>query len=393
MATIEERKYNNTETNKAIVRYRVKIRLKGLAPEECTFSTKTLAKEWAAKREYELKHEQLFGPQHHKTKTVNDMLDRYEGSLRLSNPKRHVEIAPFIALWKKKIGHYKLQALTADIAIAEREFLQKRYVKDDTSRGHVTNASVNRVFGVLKCALNVAVKEWKWLTHNPLIGVKNLKEPSGRTRFLNSEEFDRLLTACNQSNNANLAAIVSLAITTGARRGEIMKIRLTDVHLNNQRIVLSETDTKNKTARTLHLVEPTLSLVKNMREKAASDQQYLFTSLLDHSRPNDFRRSWHTAIRQAKIDNFHFHDLRHTAASYFAQHGAKLHHIAELLGHKSLHMAKRYTHLLETDTVEIAKNTATKVFSHDKTELAQPEGLRVHRQTEHEGLGMGVHQA
>lgn len=370
MATIEERKYKDKETGKVTVRYRAKIRLKGFAPEECTFVSKTLAKEWAAKREYELKHEELFGPQHHKTKTVADMLERYENSLKLSNPKRHKGIAPFIKLWKESVGHYKLNALNADVAITHRDALQKRHVKDDPNCGHVTNASVNRVFGVLKCALNVAVKEWKWLAHNPLIGIKNLKEPPGRTRYLSDDELDRLLIACDQSENTDLKTIVSLAITTGARRGEIMQIRLTYVDLSNRRIVLPETVTKNKTARTLHLVEPTLGMVKALLEKAPSEQQYLFTSSRDHSRPNDFRRSWNTAVRRANLDNFHFHDLRHTAASYFARHGAKLHQIAELLGHKSLHMAKRYTHLLETDTVAVVENTATKVFGNDKAELA-----------------------
>ncbi len=393
MATIEERKYKDKETGKVTVRYRAKIRLKGFAPEECTFPTKTLAKEWAAKREYELKHDGLFGPQHHKNKTVGDMLERYETSLKLANPKRQKGIAPFIKFWKERVGHYKLNALTADVAIMHRDALQKRHVKDDPDRGRVTNASVNRVFGVLKCALNVAIKEWKWLAHNPLSGVKNLKEPPGRTRFLNSEELDRLLTACDQSENTDLHSIISLAITTGARRGEIMRIRLTDVDLDTRRIVLWETGTKNKTARILHLVEPTLSMVKSLLEKAPPKQQYLFTSPLDYSRPNDFRRSWNTAVRRSKLDNFHFHDLRHTAASYFARHGAKLHHIAELLGHKSLHMAKRYTHLLETDTVAIAENTATKVFGNGKAGLAQPEGLRIHEEAGHEGLGVGVHSA
>lgn len=368
MATIEKRQYPDSKTGKTIIRYKAKIRMKGFSYEEATFDRKTDAQEWAAKRQYELQHQRHFGSQAYKTKTVQDMLERYSDALKLTNPRRHKEVLPIITVWEKRIGVLKIRDLSKDTLITERDRLKSRHVKDDPDRPTVSNAAVNRMMSVLKRALNVAVQEWGWLPYNPLEGVKLLPEPKGRTRFLQDTELKRLLEACTASDNGDLLAIVTLAITTGARKGEIRKIRLKDVNLHKRQILLPIT--KNGKPRMLFLEGYALDLVKVIYEKAPPGQVYLFTSSQDMTRSNDFRRAWRTAIKRAQIEDFKFHDLRHTAASFLALHGAGLHQIAEILGHSSLQVTRRYTHLLETHTAKVVESTAAKVFGYDKAGLA-----------------------
>jgi integrase len=368
MATIEKREYLDKISGKTIRRFKAKIRLKGFPYEEATFDRKSDAEGWAAKREYEIKNRQLFGVQAHRTKTVKDLLGRYEENLKATNPKRHKTSLPIIKVWEASLGSLKIGDLTKDIIIEERDKLKKRHVKDDPDRPVVTNASVNRMIAVLRRALNLSVNEWGWLSFNPLSGIKNLPEPKGRTRFLQGEELERLLQACRESGNPDLLAIVILAITTGARRGEIAKIRLKDVSFEMKKILIPTS--KNGKPRMLHLADNALALVSAVHSRAKQKQVYLFISPHDITRPNDFRTAWRTAIRTAQIEDFKFHDLRHSAASFFAGNGAGLHQIAEILGHGSLNVTRRYTHLLESQTAKVVETTAAKVFGHDKAGLA-----------------------
>lgn len=369
MASIEKREYRDKQTGKITVRYKAKIRLKAFPYEENTFDRKTDAEAWAAKREYELQHQQLFGVQAHKTKTISDLLNRYGDALKLSNSKRYDGILPMIKIWEDRIGYMKVGELSKDIIMQERDRLKTRHVKDDPKRPMVSNAAVNRTVAVLKCALNVAVDEWGWIAYNPLSGVKALPEPKGRTRFLQGDELDRLLAAARRSENRALLAIIVLAITTGARRGEIENIRLKDINFDTKQILLPMT--KNGKPRVLHLKGYALDLVTAIYEKSKPKQVYLFVSSHDLKKTNDFRTAWRSTIRRAGIEDFKFHDLRHSAASFLAMNGAGLHQIAEILGHSSFHVTKRYTHLLESQTAEVVENMAAKVFGNGETGLAK----------------------
>ena len=78
--------------------------------------------------------------------------------------------------------------------------------------------------------------------------------------------------------------------------------------------------------------------------------------------PVDIRDAWETAVKKAKLENFRFHDCRHTAASYLAMNGATLSEIAEVLGHKTLNMVKRYAHLSEAHTMKVVESMNRRIF-------------------------------
>lgn len=152
-----------------------------------------------------------------------------------------------------------------------------------------------------------------------------------------------------------LHALVLLAITTGARRGELVSLKWADVDLKDGRATIH--DTKNGEQRTLPLAGKALEALRQLKLQNSARSDYLFPSptvVLDPEigKPQldapyeHFDAHWYAALEAAGISDFRFHDLRHTTASMLAAQGASLLEIADVLGHKTLAMVKRYSHLV-----------------------------------------------
>ncbi len=198
-----------------------------------------------------------------------------------------------------------------------------------------------------------------WLDHSPVRNVSKLKEPRGRVRFLSDDERERLLAACRQSACSTLYPLAVLALATGARQGELLGLRWP--HIDWQRSVAVLHDTKNGERRAIPLHGPARDL---LRERGSVRR--LGTDLV-FARPNGSatfpRKAWENALRAAQIEDFRFHDLRHSAASYVAMNGATLAEIAEVLGHKTLAMVKRYSHMTEQHTSAVVARMNARFLS------------------------------
>ena len=230
-------------------------------------------------------------------------------------------------------------------------------------------ATIVRYLAVLSHVFGVAVKEWGWLEDNPLAKVRKPKEPRGRVRFLSDDERERLLAECKR--NPDLYAAVVLALSTGGRRMEILGLRWSQVDLIRRVAVLHET--KNGERRVLPLTGPALELLRERSRVRRVDTDLVFPGRVkprrssDHKtlsepKPIDLRTPFATALRRAGIQDFRWHDLRHSAASYLAMNGASLAEIAEVLGHKTLQMVRRYAHLSEAHTAGVLERMNAKIF-------------------------------
>ncbi len=195
-------------------------------------------------------------------------------------------------------------------------------------------ASVNRELACIKCIFSKAVA-WKKLKDNPAKNIKLEKENNKRTRFLSTEEAKILLENCS----SKLQAIVAVAISTGMRKGEIQNLKWSDVDLSNQCITLRET--KNGELRQF-VVSPVIWKVLASVKRHPSGP-YVFSS--ESGGQYDFRTAFTTALIKSNITDFHFHDLRHTFASWQAMLGTNMSTIGFLLGHKTPGMTTRYAHL------------------------------------------------
>lgn len=340
------------------IRYRALVRVIGHPIRSATFTKKLDAVLWGHKIEAEIKNGNYFGhPQspkiHH---TVVELIDKYIDEI--SPQKKDPCHIQQLNWWKDQIGKYRLDHVTPALIAEYRKKLSQGKTYKGTNRGPAT---VNRYLAAISHAFTIARKEWQWVEQNPVIQIRKLRESRGRTRFLSDEERDRLLTACQGSRNANLYPIVMLALSTGMRKGEILGLQWKDVDLIRKRIVLHET--KNGEKRVVPLPRLALSLMAaQQNEGKPLENSFVFHKRNKPCQRICMREAWVNALKRAKIEDFTFHDLRHSAASYLAMSGASLLEIAEVLGHKSLEMVKRYSHLSETHISSVLERMNFRVF-------------------------------
>jgi integrase len=178
-------------------------------------------------------------------------------------------------------------------------------------------------------------------------------------RFLTQEERQRLLTGCTESDTRYLYPLVVLALSTGSRQMELLTLTWSQVDFEQK--VLRLLDTKNGTACVLPLTGRALELMRDHFRVRRADTTLVFPGKIGRT-PVRLRTAWETAVRRADLTDFTFHDLRHTFASYLAMQGASLREIADALGHKTLAMVMRYSHLTEAHTRSVVERMNRAVF-------------------------------
>ncbi|MGD1104467.1 MAG: site-specific integrase [Terriglobia bacterium] len=196
----------------------------------------------------------------------------------------------------------------------------------------VSAASVLRELNCLKHLLRLAT-EWEIVPVNPAQGVKAPRVGAGRLRYLQPTELVAVLKVCPPW----LWPVVALAVCTGMRRSEILGLRWLDVDAVHGRILLPQT--KNGEGRIVYLNQNALAAIESL--PAGDGTAKLFPGITPEQTSMKFLR----ACRSVGIQDFRFHDLRHTAASWMRMKGSDIHTVASLLGHKDLRMAARYQHL------------------------------------------------
>jgi integrase len=178
-------------------------------------------------------------------------------------------------------------------------------------------------------------------------------------RFLDNEERKKLLEACRESKSKDLYCAVVIALSTGCRKTELMSLRWPQVDLQRGQIILEET--KNDERRSVPLVGHALDLIKERAKVRRLDSDFVFPGKKP-GKSRDLRRPWQEALKATGVKNFRWHDLRHSCASYLAMNGATESEIAEVLGHKTLQMVKRYAHLSEPHTSKVVASMNEKIF-------------------------------
>ena len=177
-------------------------------------------------------------------------------------------------------------------------------------------------------------------------------------RVLSADERTRLLTACAQSVNPSLYPLVLLALTTGARRGELLSLTWQDVDLERGYLRLAQT--KNRERRAVPVPAVTLAQLRTWSTGHTPTTWVVPRQSGRSVFPGE--HAWKVALTHADVPDFRFHDLRHTFASYLAMSGATLAEIAEVLGHKTLTMVKRYVHFTQPHTRGLVERMAERFF-------------------------------
>jgi integrase len=212
----------------------------------------------------------------------------------------------------------------------------------------------------LSTALNTSIREWEWMEDNPMRKISKLKEPRGRVRHLSKDERESLLAACKDSVNNHLYLAVVLALSTGARQQEIWGLQWSEVNFETGFITFTET--KNEESRSVPLKGHACKLLLEHYRIRRKDSDIVFPSKKNPAVSYDFRNPWKKALVVAEVEDFRWHDLRHSCASYLAMNGVPMLTIAEILGHKTLSMVQRYTHLNAEHLTEAISDMNRKIF-------------------------------
>jgi integrase len=345
MATIEKR------AGKKGVTWRVRVRHTSGPPLTRSFERKQDAEVWARGIESRLDAGEPVASSEDRKRTLADAIARYlEVTLPRSKHRKNAkEQARLLAVWTDLMGTRPLVTITpAAIAEARDQLAQRK-----NRTGHlIAGSTVNRHLTALSAVLSVSVREYGWLQKNPVSNVTRLEDSKGRERFLSDAERVALTATCDASPLEALGPLVRLALATGARKGELLSLEWPQVSL--ERRTVRFVDTKNGESRTVPLAPTAVEVLREWK-RGRMPVGLVFALTIDGA-----DKAWREAREAAGVGDFRFHDLRHSAASYLAMSGASLMDIAAILGHKTLAMVKRYSHLSEQHTTAAVDRMAEK---------------------------------
>ena len=312
--------------------YHVQIRKVGYPPVTKSFSSITVARKWTKATEADM--ERRLSVSVPSTLTVGDLLERYESEVIPTHKGNRREIYKSRTL-RKNFSKIRLCDLSPSDVRQYRDLRLKT----------ISPTTLKRELAVLSSAINHASNEWGiFVSTNPVTAISVPRTANARSRRLEADEQNRLLSA----SNGELRRIIIIALETGMRRGEILQIRRSHIDFTLQTLLIPLT--KTDTPRTIPLSS---RAVVSLREQIsisgniAPIRETPLFSLLPDSLSQAFRR----LCRRLDIQNLHFHDLRHEATSRLFEKGLNPVEVATITGHKDTKMLMRYTHLRAEDLV------------------------------------------
>jgi len=199
--------------------------------------------------------------------------------------------------------------------------------------------TINYELTLMSHAFNIAIREWEWLKDNPVKKVKKERANNAIERWLTREEEERLLSVSAKW----LQEIIVFSINTGLRQSEILDLKWSQVDMDRRTIIILEQ--KNGSVDTLPLNETAIGVLKDRYNQKLSQCDNVFPSNNQTRMSNrNLFRAFGIAADRAKVDNFRFHDLRHTFATRLVQSGVGIYEVQRLGRWRNASMVMRYAH-------------------------------------------------
>jgi len=307
-------------------KWQAQVRLKGHKPQAKSFSLKSDATAWARVIESEIQRGVFVDTSTAESMTVREAIVRYLDTL-LGKKSERVERStarPIITA----LGHVSLFNLSNQ-HLAE--------FRDDQLKLVGPTTVVHRL-SLLSKVLKIAYQEWSVPFPKGIPNVRKPKRPNGRDRRLLAGEYELLLGALSES--LVVQRLVTFAVETAMRRGELVNVKWEHVDLKNKTLYIPET--KTGVPRSVPLSERAIALLNSV------DRVGVFVFEI---RPDSVSQSFDRACKRVGIEGLRFHDLRHEATSRLFEKGLNTMEVATITGHKTLEMLNRYTHLRAEDLV------------------------------------------
>ena len=316
------------------------IRRKGYPDESRTFRTKADAEAWARDVESKIDRGIFVSASEAERTTFSDLAKAFQtdfAPLHYKPREDKQETWRFqLALLDEFFGPYSLAAIDQQLVAKFRDMR----LKGSAIRKGVEACTARKDIFMLSKVLGFAESE-KGITlprGNPVKKVRKPSEGSGRDRRLSADEWKRLETQLRKSRSPFLWPAVQLAVETAMRQGELLSLRWEHMDLARGVAFLPKTKTKNGEARAAPLSTRAITVLNLLPRSISGNVLPVKRSTLYHA--------FIAACKRAAITDFTFHDLRHEALSRLAERGDfSILELAEVSGHKTLQMLKRYTHL------------------------------------------------
>lgn len=312
-------------------KYQVQIRKKGYPPISKSFSDRKTAETFAKDAEAKIERGAFQDATTAERTTFRELVVMYEQQV-LPAKKSHATELYYTGTLKRELGDYAVSQIQPVVLSRYREARLKS----------LSPATVRRELGLISRILSASEKEFGiYLPHgNPVRRVRLPKEPLGRERRIYPEEEAKVLVALQE--NPVMQALVSFAIETGMRQGEVARMRWD--HVNAKARTLQIPQTKTDVPRNIPLSAKALQALEGLPRQPDG----AVWGLEPHSISQAFRR----ACKRAGIEDLRFHDLRHEATSRFFEKGFNTMEVSSITGHQDLRMLKRYTHIRAESLVD-----------------------------------------
>lgn len=231
----------------------------------------------------------------------------------------------------------------------------------------VTTSTKAKHLALMKAILRAAERDWKWLEKAPVIKIPAVRNK--RVRWLEKDEAKRLIDECPEP----LKSVVKFALATGLRRSNIINLEWQQIDMQRRVAWVNPEDSKSNRAIGVALND---TACKVLRDQIGNHHKFVFVHTKAGRRPDgsvtpavrkmrvDDGRAWKSACKRAGIEDFRFHDLRHTWASWLIQSGVPLSVLQEMGGWESIEMVRRYAHLAPNHLTEHAKQIDS-IFNDD----------------------------
>lgn len=316
MATVRKRGHS----------WQAQVRREGYPPLSRSFPTKAEAVSWGREQEHNIDRGHLpVGNRAAKGLTLGDLLRRYEAQVTPKKRSSRSEQSRIKTLLAHPMAQVAVTRVTPDMVASYRD-LRLQVVSGDT---------VRRELGILRHCLEVARKEWGTpILINPVHSIAFPEPSKAREQRLEPEAAKRLAEALKRTRAWYLRPLVSLAVETGMRRGELLSLRWCHVNLSNRTAYLETT--KNGHSRTIPL---TPGAVAELSGLPRTDDRVFPVAA------NAAWLAWDRLRTRAGLSELRFHDLRHEAVSRFFEMGLSVPEVSLISGHRDTRMLLRYTHL------------------------------------------------
>jgi integrase len=334
--------------------WRAVIRIKN-HPAVCDrFDRKEEAEDWVKETELKIKQGK-YSSNKAKEKTVADLIDIYIKDAVIDHHKAAKDSMRQLNYFRETLGKYALVYITPELLLNERRKLSEIPSRSNTK---LNPATINRYFSTFSGAFRFACKNLRWIEENPCLNLLKLKSKPKARRVLAEGEDIRLFQACRQSQSPYLYCIVLMALTTGARKSEILNLTWDAIDFANG--IAHIRDSKNGQPRRVGLVGSVIEELKKLYQCRDARKPLVFASKTAFGKI-DIKKAWHVALKRANIENFVFHGLRHHFCSIGGELGASGTQLRAQLGHSSSRMTDHYSHLDANSTRFIGESIEKRI--------------------------------